>query len=158
MADVERNRIFFVILNIIKQTRMIVPVAAAIIFSDGKVLIARRATHKHLAGLWEFPGGKVEKHESPEMCIARELDEELKIRVTVQDFLTEHEHDFGTFKILLKAYICSFIAGDFTLTDHDAIKWADLDQLADFNLAPADIPLVSAISNYVHMHPYLSIS
>lgn len=132
---------------------MIVPVAAAIIFFEGSLLIARRAKHKHLAGLWEFPGGKIENGESPEMCIYRELEEELKIEVTVEEFLTEHEHDFGSFHILLKAYICSFVKGELTLTDHDAVEWVRVEQLLEFNLAPADVPLVGAILNYTLAHP-----
>lgn len=134
---------------------MVVPVAAAIIFSKGKVLIARRASHKHLAGFWEFPGGKIENNETPEMCIKRELEEELKIKVLVKGFLAENEHDFGTFSILLKAYVCVFETGTFTLTDHDAINWVNVEHLSRFNLAPADIPLLKNIMNYSIAHQNL---
>ena len=127
---------------------MNIPVAAAILFSGEKILIAKRASHKHLAGYWEFPGGKIENDETPEACICRELKEELNIQVTVNNFLADNEHDFGTFKILLKAYICTFLDGDFSLTDHDEIKWVDAGELNSFNLAPADIPLVQKIIDY----------
>jgi len=134
---------------------MTIPVAAAIIFLEGKILIAKRAPHKHLAGLWEFPGGKIESHETPEMCIRRELKEELNIQVTIKDYLADNEYDFGTFKIQLKAYICLYKAGNPALTDHDEIRWVNIDQLSSFDLAPADIPLVQKLVNYAAKHKQL---
>lgn len=125
---------------------MTIPVAAAIIKRDDLFLIARRASHKHLAGFWEFPGGKIETDETPEVCLLRELQEELKIEVKVISFLAEHIYDYGTIKILLKAYICIFIKGEFTLVDHDEIQWVTQKQLKHYSLAPADLPFLPLIS------------
>jgi 8-oxo-dGTP diphosphatase len=125
---------------------MTIPVAAAIIKRGDLFLITRRASHKHLAGFWEFPGGKIETDETPEVCILRELQEELKIEVEVMSFLAEHVHDYGTIKILLKAYICLFIRGEFTLVDHDAVQWVTKDQLKLYAFAPADLPFLKLIS------------
>jgi 8-oxo-dGTP diphosphatase len=124
-------------------------VAAAIILDHQKVLIARRAKHKHLAGFWEFPGGKVEPDESPEQCLVRELDEEMKILIKVNGFFAEQLHDYGEVKILLKAYFCSYISGEFTLIDHDEYLWATVGNLPSFEMAPADIPLVELLLDSV---------
>lgn len=124
---------------------MTIPVAAAIIHQNGKFLIAKRTANKHMAGFWEFPGGKIENNETPENCLLRELDEELKIKVKVIRYLGEHTHDYGTVNILLKAYLCEFIEGQYTLIDHDEVKWVTIDQLSSYPLAPADIPFIKLL-------------
>lgn len=120
-----------------------ITVAAAIIVNKSKVLIAKRSSNKFLGGYWEFPGGKMESGETPEMCLLRELEEELDIQVNIEKFLIEHIHDYGTFMVLLKAYRCSFVSGSFALNDHEAVKWVDKNQILSHKLAPADIPLVN---------------
>lgn len=124
-------------------------VAAAIILKESKVLIAKRASHKTLAGFWEFPGGKIEPDETPEDCLKRELHEELDIEIIVGDFLAEHIHDYGTFQILLKGYLCSFVSGSFKMTDHDEIKWVDVRDLPEYKLAPADVPLAMQLTEII---------
>lgn len=119
-----------------------IEVAAAIIFGKSKVLIARRASHKVLAGFWEFPGGKIESGETTADCLKRELQEELDIQITVGDFLTEHIHDYGAFQILLKGYLCAYVSGTFKLSDHDEVKWIDPKDILESELAPADVPLL----------------
>lgn len=126
---------------------MTIQVAAAIIYKDGKFLIAKRAHHKHLGGFWEFPGGKIEPGETPENCLLRELDEELKIKVEVIQYLAENTHDYGTLSVVLKAYLCSYLEGEFILTDHDEVKWVRLNELTNYALAPADIPFVKVLEN-----------
>lgn len=109
-------------------------------------MIAKRSNHKHLGGFWEFPGGKIEADESPEICLVRELNEELKIKVKVISFFAENTHDYGSVTILLKAFMCQFVSGQFTLIDHDEIKWVTAMQLIDHDLAPADIPFVKLLT------------
>ena len=119
-----------------------IEVAAAIILHDSKVLIAKRAPHKALAGYWEFPGGKIEPNENETDCLKRELQEELDVKITVGEFLTEHYHDYGSFQILLKGYLCNFLSGTFNLIDHDEVKWISPKDILESEIAPADIPLL----------------
>lgn len=123
---------------------MPVDVAAAIIEKDGKVLAARRAPGRHLAGLWEFPGGKVEERETPEACLFRELEEELAVTVAVGDLVAENIHDYGTKRVRLLAYSARIVEGKPSLRDHDALLWLEPRNLRSINWAPADIPLVDA--------------
>ena len=120
-------------------------VTAAIIKKDNKILIARRAPNKHLAGFWEFPGGKIEEGETPEFCLKRELIEELGITVNVGKFYMENQHDYGAKIILLQAYLCELISGDIVLRDHDKFEWIVKSDLTNFKFAPADIPFVNAL-------------
>ncbi|WP_316811651.1 (deoxy)nucleoside triphosphate pyrophosphohydrolase [Pedobacter heparinus] len=122
-----------------------ISVAAAIIFKKNEVLIAKRAAHKSLAGYWEFPGGKIEADELPEQCLLRELAEELQIIVKVNDHLMDHIHDYGDFVIELKAYSCSFVEGQLTLTDHDEVLWVNVNDLLSYPLAPADVPIAKQL-------------
>lgn len=124
-----------------------IPVTAAIIQKDKKILIARRASHKHLGGLWEFPGGKIEDHETAEVCLKRELQEELGIVVEVGDFFMENQHRYGEKVIVLKAFFCKLINGAPTLKDHDKIAWVSKSEFASYDFAPADIPIIQALVN-----------
>jgi len=128
---------------------MTILVAAGIIHNKGKFLIAKRATHKHLGGFWEFPGGKIEENETPHSCLLRELNEELKIKVKIVRYLGENLHDYGNFTILLKAILCEFIEGEFTLIDHDEIKWVTAHQISDYTMSPADIPFLNFLEEII---------
>ncbi len=119
-----------------------IDVAAAIIVKDHKVFLARRKPGAHLAGFWEFPGGKLEEGETPEQCLARELLEEFNIQVRVGHFVGESLYDYGAKLIRLLAYEVEHVSGDFELIDHDEMRWLDESELDDVNWAPADIPLV----------------
>ncbi|MFT5699509.1 MAG: mutator protein MutT [Desulforhopalus sp.] len=120
-------------------------VTAAIIQRDGQILAARRKPGAHMAGFWEFPGGKVESGESPEECICRELKEELDIETKIGPFFGESCYDYGTKEIRLLCYRVNYLSGTFTLTDHDEIRWLPIDQLLSLKWAPADIPLVKKL-------------
>lgn len=120
-----------------------IDVAAAIIVKNNKVFAARRKQGKHLAGYWEFPGGKLEKGETPEHCLARELKEELNITTCVGSFVGESVYDYGTKIIRLMAYKVEHLSGDFELIDHDEMRWLAVDELNSVDWAPADIPLVA---------------
>jgi len=117
-------------------------VAAAIIVKDNKVFVARRKPGTHLAGFWEFPGGKLEYGETPEQCLARELLEEFNLQVRVGRFVGESVYDYGTKLIRLLAYEVEHVSGDFELIDHDEMRWLNEAELDSVNWAPADIALV----------------
>ena len=123
-----------------------IPVVAAVIYKDDKVLIARRGPEKHLAGYWEFPGGKIESGETPEACLRREIEEELGIEINVYDFLMESIYDYGDKTVSLKAYRCTYLYGDIILSDHDDVRWVLPEQLSEYQLAPADIPFIAALT------------
>jgi len=123
-----------------------IEVAAAIIRNEeGLILIARRREGKAQAGLWEFPGGKVEPGESPEACIRRELQEEMNIEVETESFFAANEHDYGSVTIRLIAWHAVYRGGEVRLSDHDDCRWAALNELSGYAFAPADIPLVERL-------------
>ena len=125
-----------------------IKVLAAIISIDQKILMARRGPQKHLAGYWEFPGGKLEENESEEECLIREIKEELGVEIKVDSFFMENRHDYGSKKILLMSYRCNIVSSnDFVLIDHDKVEWVEIKNLNQYEIAPADIPIVQALMN-----------
>ncbi|MGQ1783987.1 8-oxo-dGTP diphosphatase MutT [Saccharicrinis sp. GN24d3] len=125
--------------------KKMITVTAAIIINSGKILITRRAPGKHLSGYWEFPGGKIDNGETDEECLAREIEEELDIKVEVGDFFMENNHHYKEKHIVLKAYFCRHLSGDILLHDHDQMAWVSPSDLCKYNFAPADIPFVKAL-------------
>jgi 8-oxo-dGTP diphosphatase len=120
-------------------------VAVALIDADGRVLIARRPEGKQLAGLWEFPGGKVEPGERPEAALIRELNEELGIEVAescLAPFVFT-SHAYESFHLLMPLYLCRRWSGVIQNREHAALKWVKPDRLADYPMPPADEPLVA---------------
>lgn len=128
------------------QLNKTIQVTAAIIRKGSKILIARRAPNQHLAGYWEFPGGKIEEGETPQECLKRELEEELGIVVNVGTFFMENEHHYEDKIILLQAYECDHISGDILLNAHDQIEWVEPSEFVNFGFAPADIPFIKALN------------
>ena len=124
-----------------------ITVTAAILEKDGRILAARRKPGKHLAGYWEFPGGKLEGGETPQQCLARELEEELGIIAVIDDFVAESIYDYGYQKVRLIAYRATHLKGEFNPKDHDELKWLLPAELDTLKWAPADIPLLEAIRN-----------
>ena len=123
-----------------------IKVVAAILQNDDKILIARKKEGKPLAGFYEFPGGKVEEGENPEDSLVRELMEEMSIKVTVKDYVGKSIYDYGNGKVIeLLGYTAEIIEGDIVLTDHDEYRWVTLEEVCNYNIAPADIPLISKI-------------
>ena len=122
-------------------------VTAAIIQSDDRVLLTRRGTDEKLAGLWEFPGGKVHDGELPEVCLARELKEELSLDCTVGRKVAESEYhyDHGAFCIL--AYEADIVSGALELSVHDKAEWVPVGSLLAYELAPADIPIAEELQS-----------
>ncbi len=122
-------------------------VVAAIIERDGAYLGCRRAEGKKLAGLWEFPGGKVEASESDAEALVREISEELGVAIYVHEFVAESIQDVAGTTIRLLGYRCT-LAGEVpsTSTDHDVLYWFTPEEFEHKNWAPADIPLLKALS------------
>lgn len=120
-------------------------VTAAIITDESKILIARRGPEKHLAGFWEFPGGKIEKDETPEECLKREIKEELGLDIEIKSFFMENVYQYPNKKILLKAYLCKRLSGSIVLKDHDKIEWVDIIEIDNYKFAPADIAFIDKL-------------
>ena len=120
-------------------------VAVALIDVDGRVLIAKRPEGKQLAGLWEFPGGKVESGERPEGALIRELREELGIEVTescLAPFVFA-SHAYPDFHLLMPLYLCRRWSGVVVAHEHSALAWVKPAKLSDYEMPPADAPLVA---------------
>ena len=120
-------------------------VAAAVIIRDGRVLLTRRGEGQHLAGMWEFPGGKLEAGESPEEALVRECQEECGIEVEVAEILEVTHHRYPEKEVLLLFYRCELRAGEvrhLQVADHAWVAPRDLD---DYPLPPADERVVARI-------------
>ena len=120
---------------------MFIKVVAAVIKKNNKILIARRKKGKHLEFKWEYPGGKLEENENEEIGLKRELEEEFNIKASVENYLTESFYEYDNVKINLKAYFVKDFLGDIKLTDHDKVEWIKIDELKNYDFAPADIPI-----------------
>ncbi len=127
------------------MTKLILLVAAAALVDlDNRVLIAQRPLAKSMAGLWEFPGGKVSEGENPEQALVRELREELGIEVceTCLAPFTFASHAYEKFHLLMPLYLCRNWDGDVTPREGQELKWVRALTLADYPMPPADIPLI----------------
>lgn len=122
-------------------------VTAAILRQGRKVLLTRRAQGQKLAGYWEFPGGKVRPGETPESCLARELEEELSLHCQVGSKVAECEYAYDHGEFVVVAYEAEIRAGHLTLSVHDQARWVDMEDLLTYRLAPADIPIATAVKN-----------
>ncbi|MFN3686056.1 8-oxo-dGTP diphosphatase MutT [Salinarimonas sp.] len=129
------------------RVKLLLVVAVALVDADHRVLIAQRPEGKALAGLWEFPGGKVEPGERPEETLIRELQEELGI-VTKEACLaplTFASHAYPDFHLLMPLYICRRWEGFVHAREHQALKWVRPTALREYPMPPADEPLISAL-------------
>ena len=123
-----------------------VTVVAALIEKDGKYLIARRSTgSEDVMGKWEFPGGKVEKEESEEHAIEREIKEEFEMDIKAIKFLVNNVCEYPSKTIDLRLYECKHISGEFNLHDHSEYRFVDNADIINFDLCPADIPLAEFV-------------
>ena len=122
-------------------------VTAGLVWKDGKLLITKRPEGSHLAGYWEFPGGKQEPGESLEACLEREIREELGMEVKAVEHLLQINHDYETKSITLHLFQCSWLRGDPTLIGCDEIRWVKPEELANYRLPPPDLQLLPCIQN-----------
>jgi 8-oxo-dGTP diphosphatase len=125
--------------------------AAALIDADGRVLICQRPKGKQLAGLWEFPGGKVEAGETPEDCLIRELKEELGIEVRAACLapFVFASHGYDSFHLLMPLFLLRRWDGVITAHEHEALAWVKPNQLSQYPMPPADEPLVAWLRDVV---------
>ncbi len=126
------------------QPKTVLVAACALIDEDGRVLLAQRPPGKEMAGLWEFPGGKVEAGERPEDALIRELNEELSITVREPCLapLTFASHSYPHFHLLMPLFICRRWQGFVRAAEGQAIKWVRPQNLANYEMPPADLPLL----------------
>lgn len=124
--------------------RLLLVVAVALIDRDGRILIAQRPEGKQLAGLWEFPGGKIEPNERPEETLIRELKEELGITVKEACLapLTFASHAYEDFHLLMPLYVCRRWEGFVQSKEGQALKWVRPPDLRQYPMPPADEPLI----------------
>ena len=125
--------------------------AVALVDTDGRVLLSQRPKGKDMAGLWEFPGGKVEADESPEIALIRELDEELGISTWGSCLapLTFASHKYKTFHLLMTLFICRNWEGIPTPKEQQKLKWVLPINMKDYPMPPADSPIISILRDWL---------
>jgi 8-oxo-dGTP diphosphatase len=128
--------------------KIILVAACALIDADGRVLIAERPAGRSMAGLWEFPGGKVEAGETPEATLIRELKEELGIVVKEECLapLTFASHAYADFHLLMPLYVCRRWEGTVRAQESQTLAWVRPNRLKDYPMPPADVPLISHLT------------
>jgi 8-oxo-dGTP diphosphatase len=124
--------------------KILLVAACALIDADGRILLTQRPEGKSLAGLWEFPGGKVEPGETPEETLIRELDEEIGVTTKVACLapLTFASHIYDDFHLLMPLYVCRRFEGTPHGREGQALKWVKPQSLRDYPMPPADEPLI----------------
>lgn len=126
-------------------------VACALIDEDGRVLLAKRPQGRSFAGLWEFPGGKVEPGERPEDAVIRELNEELGIDISDSCLapLAFASHSYETFHLLMPLFVCRTWEGEISPQDGQELAWVRPLRMADYEMPPADIPLRAMLRDFL---------
>lgn len=126
------------------EKKIVLVAACALVDSDNRILLAQRPEGKSLAGLWEFPGGKLEAGETPEETLVRELEEELGIRTKVACLapLTFASHSYETFHLLMPLFVCRRYEGIPYGREGQLVKWVKVNALRDYPMPPADEPLI----------------
>ena len=136
--------------------RKIITVSAAVLIDgEGRILLAQRPEGRSMAGLWEFPGGKIESGETPEEALIRELKEEIDIDISLADLtpLTFVSHDYGDFQLFMPVFICRRWHGVLLPKEAQAFEWVALANLNKYAMPPADLPLVVYLQKYIeHVH------
>lgn len=127
--------------------RTVLVSAVALIDIDGRILLAQRPEGKSMAGLWEFPGGKVEQGETPEAALVRELEEEIGVNTWKSCLapLTFASHAYDDFHLLMPLFACRKWEGTPTPREGQTLKWARVSELRDYPMPPADIPLIAML-------------
>ena len=131
--------------------RLVLVAAVALVDPDGRVLIARRPEGKAMAGLWEFPGGKIETGEAPEAALIRELREELGIDTWHSCLapLTFASHSYESFHLLMPLYVCQRWSGRPAGREGQALAWVPARKLTDYPMPPADLPLIPILRDWL---------
>lgn len=137
--------------NMHKKLKTVLVAAVILVDHDGRILLAQRPEGKALAGLWEFPGGKVEPDETPEDALCRELKEELDITTAPSCLapLTFASHSYDHFHLLMPVYICRVWEGTAKPLEDQKLAWVHSDKIENYEMPPADIPLIPFIKDFV---------
>ncbi len=126
-----------------------IEVVAAIIIKDNKIYCAKRPDKGEVGLKWEFPGGKIEKDESAENALIREIKEELNATIEVDKYFMTVEHQYTSFFITMHSYLCSIKTGDLKRNEHVADTWLEVGNLNSLDWAPADQPIVDKLINTI---------
>ncbi|MGR3498868.1 MAG: (deoxy)nucleoside triphosphate pyrophosphohydrolase [Limimaricola soesokkakensis] len=131
--------------------KIVLVAAVALIDADGRVLLAQRPEGKSMAGLWEFPGGKVEADETPEAALIRELHEELGIDTQESCLapLTFASHAYESFHLLMPLYACRRWQGTAHGRENQALEWVRPNRLREYPMPPADLPLIPVLRDWL---------
>jgi 8-oxo-dGTP diphosphatase len=131
-----------------EHIKIVLVAACALVDADGRVLIAQRPPGRAMAGLWEFPGGKVEAGETPEASLIRELNEELGVVVNEACLapLTFASHRYADFHLLMPLYVCRRWEGLVRAQEGQELAWVKPNRLKDYPMPPADVPLISHLT------------
>lgn len=131
--------------------KMVLVVAVALVDADGRVLLAQRPEGKSMAGLWEFPGGKIEPAETPEAALIRELQEELGIDTWASCLapLSFASHAYESFHLLMPLYVCRKWQGQPQSREGQALKWVRPEDLRNYPMPPADLPLIPVLRDWL---------
>jgi 8-oxo-dGTP diphosphatase len=136
-------------IEVLVSEKLVVRVPCAVIEHDGKVLAGQRSAALSFPLQWEFPGGKLEKGETDEQALFREIMEELNVAVTIVDKLPETSKDQGWREIVLVPFVCKVDTTDFILTEHEQILWLDADDLPTLDWTEADLNVIRNYYDYL---------
>ena len=123
-----------------------IEVVAAILHRDGAYFATQRG-YGEFEGMWEFPGGKIEPSESREVALKREIQEELGIDITIDEFLCTTNYDYPSFHLTMHCYLCSIASGDIELREHKSALWLTSDRLDDVAWLPADKEVIDKLKS-----------
>ncbi len=124
---------------------MVIEVVCGVILDGDKVLCVQRSETMSLSLKWEFPGGKIEKNETPEQCLYREIKEELGVTIEILEKLSNSYYDYGSFEIILIPYLCKCLGDEIILSEHKEFQWLLFSELTMLEWAPADVPIVNEV-------------
>ena len=123
-----------------------IEVVAAIIYKEGAYFATQRG-YGEFEGMWEFPGGKIEPGESRESALKREIQEELCVNMTVEDFICTTDYDYPSFHLTMHCYLCSIESGEIELREHKSARWLTVDMLDSVEWLPADLEVVELLKS-----------
>ena len=131
-----------------------IKVVAAVIcdsIKDKKQILATARGYGEFKGQWEFPGGKIEKGETPQQALVREIKEELEVNINVGELIDTIEYDYPQFHLSMDCFWCEIVSGNLVLKEHEAARWLTKKQLNDVKWLPADVTLIEKIGKEINL-------